>query len=203
MLIQAKPADASHRCVGRFPEVSMSRASQLEKAMQQRRLVRFSRRYEDATVRGYVLEVGPKFFLLLVVSDRIWFDGFECFRIADISKLRPDPYAEFVETALRKRTAARPPKPAVSLHSIKELLDSVSRAFPLVTIHLERTSPDVCYIGRVLGIRKGNVSLVEIRPDATWEETPTNYRLKDITRVNFGGDYEDALHIVGGHPYGG
>ena len=49
-------------------------------------LVRFYRRFEDSSVRGYVLDIGPKFFLLALVSDRVWFDGFECFRISDVRK---------------------------------------------------------------------------------------------------------------------
>lgn len=35
-------------------------------------------------------------------------------------------------------------------------------------------------------------------PDALWEEKPEIYRLSQITRVSFGGDYETALHLVGG-----
>jgi hypothetical protein len=56
--------------------------------------------------------------------------------------------------------------------------------------------PDVCSIGRVVGSKRGRVMLLEIRPDATWEASPREYRLNEITRINFGGDYEDALHVV-------
>jgi hypothetical protein len=44
------------------------------------------------------------------------------------------------------------------------------------------------------------VSLLEIGPDAKWEDKPKEYRVTEITRVNFGGDYENALHLVGGVP---
>jgi len=77
-------------------------------------------------------------------------------------------------------------------------LRSAGRAFPLVAIHREKVDPDVCHIGRVVNIKRGRVVLLEIRPDATWEDGPSEYRLNEITRVNFGGDYENALHIVGG-----
>lgn len=69
----------------------MARASQLVNVMHERRLVRFSRRFEVSSICGYVLDVGPQFFLLALVSDRIWFDGFECFRVSDVSNLRTDP----------------------------------------------------------------------------------------------------------------
>jgi hypothetical protein len=77
---------------------------------------------------------------------------------------------------------------------------SAGRAFPLVTIHREQVDPDVCWIGRVQGLDRGRVSLLEIGPDAQWDDFPEEYRVKEITRVNFGGEYEGALHLVGGDP---
>ncbi|MBC7851905.1 MAG: hypothetical protein IAF94_00570 [Pirellulaceae bacterium] len=135
-----------------------------------------------------------------VVSDRIWFDGFECFQISDVSDVAPDPRADFVETALKKRGERLTKKPQVNVASIEDLLQTAGRAFPLVTIHRERHDPDICQIGHVETVSSGRVSLLEIDPDATWDDEPTEYRLSEITRVNFGGDYENALHLVGGDP---
>jgi hypothetical protein len=162
--------------------------------------MRFEGRFEHLPVRGYVLDLGPKFFLVAVVSDRIWFDGFECFRVGDVRDLRPDPHTVFAESALKKRGERVPKKPRVSVASIEELLLSASREFPLVTVHREQVDPDVCWIGRILSVERGRVSLLEITPDATWEEKPDSYRLSEITRVSFGADYETALHLVGGDP---
>lgn len=164
------------------------------------RLVRFCRRFEEGTVRGYVLDVGPQFFLLALVSDRIWFDGFECFRISDVSRLRLDRYERFVEQALKKRGEKWPRKPRISLKNIEELVLTAGRAFPLVAIHREEIDPDVCWIGRILDVTPKLVRILEVGPDAVWETTPEEYLLKEITHVNFGGDYEDALHLVAGEP---
>ena len=180
--------------------MAKKRVDMLEEMSRERRLVRFSRRFEQSPLTGYVLDVGPKFFLLAVVSDRIWFDGFECLRIGDVSELREDTRAKFVEAALKKRGERMPRKPRIKLDSIEDLIESAGRAFPLVTIHQEVVDPDVCRIGRVVEVNKKQVSLLEIDPDAKWDKTPTEYRLNEITRVNFGGDYEDALSLVGGLP---
>ena len=118
-------------------------------------------------------------------------------RINDVENLRPDPYAPFAEAALKKRGQRWLKKPRVSVANVEELLLSAGKAFPLVTIHREQVDPDVCWIGRVQGVNRGRVSLLEIGPDAIWEDKPEKYR---ITRVNFGGDYENALHLVGGEP---
>lgn len=174
--------------------------AQLIHAKQTRAFMRLSRRFEDSKIRGYVLDVGPKFFLLSLVSDRIRLDGFECFRIRDILNVMPDPYAAFAESALKKRGQRKPKKPKVSVKSVEDIVLSAGRAFPLVTIHREEIDLDVCWIGRVLGVNRGRVSLLEINPDATWDSSPTEYPLDEITRMNFGGDYENALYLVGGDP---
>lgn len=166
--------------------------------MEKRTLVRITRRFEDSGIRGYVSGVGARFFLLTVVSDRLRFDGFECFRVGDLISLQKDPYVAFAEAALKARGERRPRKPRIALDSIEDLLLSSSRAFPLITISQEKVDPDVCHIGRVAEISRGRVSLLEITPNATWETKPEQYAIKEITRVNFGGDYEGALHAVGG-----
>jgi hypothetical protein len=180
--------------------MAKSLSSRLKDFRDSRRLVRFERRFEEGRVHGYVLDVGPEFFLLALVDDRIWFDGFECFRIADVSRLRVDPYEQFLKHALKKRGERWRGKPRVSLKNVHDLLLTAGRAFPLVTVHREEIDPDVCFVGRVLEVTPEVVRLLEIRPAAVWETKPEEYRLKEITHVNFGGDYEDALYLVGGEP---
>jgi hypothetical protein len=175
-------------------------SAQIEDALTNKQLVRLKRRFEDGWVSGYIVDIGPRFFLLSLVSDRIWFDGFECFRKKDVLLCENDPYASFAEAALRKRGQRKPKKPRINLDNLEELLLSANGAFPLVTIHHEEVDPDVCYIGRVLGVNRGRVSLLEIAPGAIWDKTPTEHRLNEITRVSFGGDYENALYLVGGEP---
>jgi hypothetical protein len=179
---------------------STTTRSRLAAALRDKTLVRFNRRFEETTITGYLLGIGPKFFLLALVSDRIWFDGFECFRLSDIRKLRPDPYARFHESALKKRGQRMPKNPGIRLNNIDELLRSAGRAFSVVTIHREIVNPDSCWIGRTVRVANGRVSLLEVNPDASWDKKPTEYRSTEITRVNFGGDYEDALSLVGGEP---
>jgi hypothetical protein len=175
-------------------------ASQLARFMHSRQFVRFTRRFEQASVRGYVLDVGPKFFLLAVESDQVRFDGFCCFRARDVKNLRRDPYAAFAEAAFKKLKEPMPKKPKVSVSSIEELLLSANRAFPVLTIHRETVDPEVCWIGKIKEIQRGQVALLEIGPDAKWDRKPTFYKMNEITAVEFGGEYERALHLVGGNP---
>jgi len=170
--------------------------------MRSRHFVRFSRPFEDETIRGYVLAVGREMFLIAVVSDQIRFNGFQAFRIRDVRKFARDPFAAFAESALRARRGHRPRRPKVSIANLRRLLQSAGRTFTLVTIHRERIDPSVCWIGRVVKVGKDRLSLLEIGPDAVWNAEPTEYSLRDITKVEFGGDYEGALYLVGGEPSG-
>ena len=146
------------------------------------------------------MEVGPKFFLLALQSDGIRFDGFASFRITDVRNLRRDPFEAFTRAALKKLGEPIPKKPKVSVTNIDELLLSASKSFSLVTIHREKTRPDSCWIGMLKEISRKEVSLLEIGPDAKWDPKPTLHKLNEITAVEFGGEYERALILVGGKP---
>jgi hypothetical protein len=168
--------------------------------MESGELIRFERQFEETGVRGYVLDVGAKFFLLQLVSDRIRFDGFECFRISDVRGLQPDPHAGFVEAALAKREPPRPPHPAIDLSSVERMILTAGSAFQLVAVHTELADPDVCWIGQVAHARRGKVWLREIGPDAVWHDDLRPHRVGAITRLSFGGDYEGALELVAEAP---
>jgi hypothetical protein len=181
-----------------------ARSTKLAAALRDKTLVKFTRPFEDGSVNGYVLEIGPRWFLLAIVGDGIRFNGFQRFRLSDIRELQvPHPYAAFAEAALKKRGQRMPKKPRVAVESIEVLLLSANRSFPLVTINREKIDPEVCEIGRVVQVEDRHVSLLEINPDASWDAEPKQYRLRDITRVDFGGEYEDALRLVGGSPAAG
>lgn len=162
-------------------------------------LIRFTRPFEQATVMGYVMDVGPKFILLALVDENIRFNGFQCFRLQDVRNLQiPAKYAAFVGEVLRRRRERIPKITRVKVGTLQELLLTASRVFPIVTIHREKVTPHVCHIGRVESVSSSHVSLLEIGSDARWNDTPRRYLTKQITRVDFGGNHEEALTLVGG-----
>jgi hypothetical protein len=116
-------------------------------------LVRLRRPFEEGSVNGYVLTVGREFFLLALVSDHVRFNGFQALRMVDVRELRPHPFATFVESALKKRREPTPRKPKVSVRSLRALLLSASKGFPLLTIHRERVDADACHVGRLDPVR--------------------------------------------------
>jgi hypothetical protein len=175
--------------------------TQLAAALKGRHVVTFNRPCEPGSVTGYVLKIGPRFFMVAIVSDEQRLAGYQCFRISDVRSLHvPARNAAFTKQALKLRGERMPKTPRVTVANLPELLTTASRAFPLVTIHRERANPDICQIGRVVDVSKSSVTLLEIGSDAKWDAEPESYRLSEITRVDFGGGYEEALHLVGGEP---
>ncbi len=148
---------------------------------------------------GYVLEVGPEFFLLLLVSDDILYNGFSAMRIDDVTSIEiPHRHSSFVEKALKLRGQKRPEAKSLRLSSLEELLRTASEGFSVLTIHPEKIEPDACYVGKVVDVRDSILRLREISPDAAWQQDSEEHNLRDITRVDFGGAHEEALMLVGG-----
>jgi hypothetical protein len=160
-------------------------------------LVRVTRSVERGSADGYVVGVGPEWFALALVSDLIIYDGFQLVRLKEVSSVEvPAPHAGFVERVLRLRRQTRPPDPKTDLTDITTILTTASVAFPLITVHREVVDPEVCHIGTVERIADGAVVLRLISTDAEWIEERESFPLPDITRVDFGGLYEDALHLA-------
>lgn len=168
---------------------------QLTSAMGERTLMRFHRRFEDGWVNGYVVGIGPAFVMLAEVSDHVRFNGFGCYRLADIRNLRPAAYSEFMEAALEKLGEVQPETPPVALNSVSDILATAGVLFPMVTVH---TDKNVSYIGAVVRVDGGVVWMQDIGPDAIWDARATARSLEHVTRIDFGGAYEAALALVGG-----
>ncbi len=155
--------------------------------------------FESEGEIGYVVTVGPELLLLLIISTEIRFNGFALLRIDDITKLdAPHEHCEFVEAALRLRQETVEEAPVVSVEDMGTALRAISTLSPTVAIHREAIDSSVCHIGKIVRADQEQVHLLEIDPDAEWEEEPTLYAIGEITRVDFGGGYEEALALVGG-----
>ncbi len=181
--------------------MTKARGLKLREACSNAIVLRFAPPYDEGWTHGYMLEIGPQYFLLGLIDESMKFSGFQCQLISDLRRVKvPDPYEDFVVAALRKHGESIAAKPDVDLSSLPALLKSANALFPLLTIHQERAKPGECFIGKVQDISKSSLLLHTIDPCAVWHKKPSIFRLKDITRVDFGGGYEEALHLVGGTP---
>ncbi|MFI6180621.1 hypothetical protein ACIA8R_34165 [Nonomuraea sp. NPDC051191] len=166
--------------------------------------VRISREIERVDrLDAYVVAIGRKWALLHTISDELHLDGYSAIRLRDIEHAARSGWkgSTMTHRALTLRGEYPQPLAGIDLDSTTGLITTLTKAFPLVAIYIERIDPRVCFIGRARGItRKKRVRLQEIGPAADWALTCSTNKTTDITRFDVGGGYIDALHAVGGDP---
>ena len=175
-------------------------AARLARAQAEGLLVRVRRSLPDADVLdGFVVAVRTEWLALARLSDRIELDGWTLLRSADVRavKLEPDPDC-FEIRALRARGQWPPADPGVPLDDTAGAVLAAGASQRLVALHRELDRPDVAWIGAVLGVEASTLSLLEVGVRADWASQPRRFDLDDVTRVDFGGGYEEALALVAG-----
>jgi len=175
---------------------SISRSSLL-RLLEKRGIVSIWREKVDSQpITGFIVGVSQDFLLIHYRSDAIILDGYTVVRIQDVTLVDDKPkYGEFYTKALKLR-GYKPKAPSgIRLDSIASILESTNEHYSLVTIHREGLSND-CTIGRVEKLTDKTVILEWLTPDAQWEGYSPRYRLTSITKIDFGGLYEDALALV-------
>ena len=170
----------------------------VRRLMEARTLVRVHRaEVEDGHVDGRIVGCSASLVALAILSEGIRPDGFNVYLRADISKLEaPGPCSEFYVQALKLRSQRIPSLGKLDMRSWRSVVAGAGRRFPLVTVHMERKNPDVCYIGRPVLVDKRGASFETISPRARWNGERLEVAWADVTRVDFGGSYEEALALV-------
>lgn len=102
-------------------------------------------------------------------------------------------YWEYRAIKLRKLRAI--PQPKVSLASLPGLLISISKNYPLLAIHREKLNPDVCYIGKLSKMSDQSFTIEDLNNACEWTG-PRRIKFNDVTMINFGGGYENALAVT-------
>lgn len=174
----------------------------MQRACEDTEIVRIWRTYDgdpEIWIDGRIVAENGEFVCVQVIDDRIQFDGYLLFLIDDITTIQvPGEHSEFYAEALRLRGETVESIPEIDMRSFRRALESLIQIDPLVAIHRESVVPGASQIGRVLLFRENDLVLQEINPDAEWDDTPAIYRYDEITLLEFGTGYHEALALVGG-----
>ncbi|GAA3418145.1 hypothetical protein [Streptosporangium vulgare] len=176
----------------------------LKRARRSGKPVRVDREIDCADrLDAYVVGIGRKWVLLHTISNELRLDGHSVIRLRDIKCATRSGWkgAAMTHRALALRGECVQSPAGIDLDSTAGLIETLTEAFPLIAVYLEKVDPYVCYIGRAQRItRKKRLRLQEIGPAADWALTYSTNKTTDITRFDVGGGYIDALHAVGGDP---
>ncbi|KQS66545.1 hypothetical protein [Modestobacter sp. Leaf380] len=176
--------------------------TRLARAQQNQLLVTVRRWVPDADrLEGFVVGISPKWLALQRLSDRIAFDGWHLIRVKDIQAVSLDPDPECFEVkALQARSLWPPAAPELSLGDVVSSLKSASAITGMVSVFDEFARPDVCWIGAVTSLDDSKLHLREVNTRGGWASKPHTFDPADVTRIDFGGGYEEALRLVAGSP---
>lgn len=170
----------------------------IEEIIEKEWLVKFDRKpMSKDMLYGFILAGNNEFLLLNFFDDNSFnLNGYTVIRHKDIKRFSVYNSEEYF---LSKFIELKKIKPKFlsdfSIKNWKDILISAGRQFPLITIHLEKISDKVCYVGSLAATKKKGFSFNEIDSEATWTET-FKYKYKDLTKIDFGGIYENALFLV-------
>jgi hypothetical protein len=167
-------------------------------------LVRIDRRIKKADrLEGYLVGLGKRWALLHLVSHDWLVNGYTAIRIGDVKRVREwDERWDFPARALAHFGQTAQPVAGIKLGSTRSLIESTAQRSPLVTIFTEYRRPDVCYIGKPVAVSRRRLRMVQIDPGAVWRRKPTKWDLDEVSRVEFGGRYEESLAALGGRVKG-
>jgi hypothetical protein len=179
--------------------------ARLEHAQTEQLLVRLRRWIPDADrLEGFVVGIGAEWVALQRLSDRIAFDGWQLVRRKDIQSvtIEPDPDC-FEITALRARDLWPPTAPELDLDlddTVGAITTASRAAATMLSVHVELDRPDVCWIGAVTSVDERLLRLLEVNTHGGWARRSRTFDPADVTRLDLGGGYEEALLLVAGPP---
>lgn len=176
--------------------------ARLQHAQEHQLLVHVRRWIPDADrLEGFVVAIGNEWVALQRLSDRIAFDGWQLLRLKDVQAVSIDPDADSFEIkALKARELWPPTAPDVDLDDVVGALKAVSAATPMVSVFDEFDRPAACWIGAVASLDESKLRLLEVNTRGGWAPKPRSFDPVDVTRIDFGGGYEEALGLVAGAP---
>ena len=117
-------------------------------------------------------------------------NGYKAIRLAHVSQIKVD--EGFVDGYLRLRGMRSESLPWIRLNDLSSLLFSVSENYPLFMIETECKEPGIGFVGRIEKLTKRNIWLEKIKSTTEWIGVE-KFKLKDITCVDFGDGYVEAL----------
>ncbi len=144
-------------------------------------------------IRGYIEQVTQSHLLVLNVDYDVCFSGFIVLRVEDVTFLR---WGNNKLQAWDKVLSARE-KPQTNLQDSDlatwaDVCKAVAEESAVISIYQEAVDDDSCFVGRNVQIEGELVRVEDITNEGVLDGIFA-FPLKDITRVDFAGNYEQAL----------
>ena len=165
------------------------------KKAKMRHLFEVERRLKNVgSISGFIVDFSDSLVLFHTLeTDTFRLNGYSVIRTEDISHYRVFRRAEYWQVRAVSHFCLKPIRPAgISLTTVPDLLKSIAKHYPLITLHSEKANPDVCFIGALTSMMERTFTIENLDCNGEWGGL-RRMKFSDVTRVDFGGGYENAL----------
>ncbi|MDQ1104745.1 hypothetical protein [Nocardioides zeae] len=153
--------------------------------------------FEIASTDGLVVALTDDWVVLHDLADGVHLDGLVALRLRDVSRVLfrdDDAYHRRALAALGVEVATYEVEADVDARGLLARAQAEDR---LVAIHLEVLRGEPMTLGRLLDLRRKRFVIHYIGRDGEWAREPERWRYRDVTRIEVGGRYLEALERFG------
>ena len=143
---------------------------------------------------AFVLKWSDSLTLVQIVDDeRFDLNGYAVFHNSTVRRWRDVNDEAILARALRANRVKPAMVRGLNLEDWPGLLKTATARCSPIAVFREKLKRYNFHAGRVVKVGRKKFDLLEIEPDATWDDDPLRYKLKDVTLVKFGTRYLDTL----------
>ena len=150
--------------------------------------------FDESPWYGYIVLQSDRLIVLQRVSDQYGLDGYCAFDREDISQITQEfDRADLISRAIRLKAQSPAVPKGIDASSMRDLTESIGREYGVLIINRERVAPNEAEVGTIRMSSSQTYVLRWLNTEASWSPDERTFRYKDITYVEFGGEYETTL----------
>lgn len=160
--------------------------------------VTIRRKHLDADqLSGFVIALLDDWVVCQVLAENIYLDSVVLLRLDYVTKVEPHGDRAFVSRGVAGLAVPLAEFDCPNDVSTGDLLRLVDERSALICVYLETRRDYWLNVGKVLRIGPKRLDLHFIGRDGVWASIVESWKLKNITRIEFGGRYIGALESYG------
>ena len=179
----------------------------IESAVVEGTLVQAKRgkRVGGGSLVGFVVCSSNQWVIVHRVDPDVWIlDGYVAVRIKDLKSIRDWRYrknSDYPLQVLRHFGIDKPIRPeGLDPSTAQSVIRSALGLFELVGIQEERGDPECAWYGVPIHFGRNKLRLLNINSIGVWKKGSTSHEISEITWIEFGTRYAEALAAIGRTP---
>jgi hypothetical protein len=161
------------------------------------RLVELFRELDDTPMYGFVVAESAALLVIHRVSDRYDLDGYCAFPLGDVTSINESfKKRDLYQRAMQLKAQVPVALQEVELSSMRTLMESAQDGFGVLVISREKVEPGEVEVGTIRMTSEETYVLRWLTANADWENDDRPFRYRDITKLEFGSEYEQTLLAV-------